>query len=45
PQDCYDPIALGVGVLQGRGEQAGVRAFLDFLATPAARQVMARHGM
>lgn len=45
PQDCYDPIALSVGVLQGRSERAGVRAFLDFLATPAARQVVARHGM
>ncbi|MBS0466706.1 MAG: molybdate ABC transporter substrate-binding protein [Proteobacteria bacterium] len=45
PQDCYDPIALSVGVLKGRADHAAVRAFLDYLASPAARRVLERHGM
>ncbi len=45
PQDCYDPIALSAGVLKGRAEGAAVRAFLGYLASPAARRVLERHGM
>ena len=45
PQDCYDPIELSVGVLKGRAGGAAARAFLDYLASPAARQVLERHGM
>lgn len=45
PQDCYDPIELSVGVLQGRADGAAARAFLDYLASPAARRVLERHGM
>ena len=39
PQDCYDPIELSVGVLKGRAGGAAARAFLDYLASPAVRQV------
>lgn len=45
PQDCYAPIELSVGVLQGRADGAAARAFLDYLASPAARRVLERHGM
>ena len=45
PQDCYDPIELSVGVLKGRAGGAAARAFLNYLASPAARQVLERHGM
>lgn len=45
PQDCYDPIELSVGVLKGRADGAAARAFLDYLASPAARKVLERHGM
>lgn len=45
PQDCYDPIELSVGVLKGRAGGAAARAFLDYLALPATRQVLERHGM
>lgn len=45
PQDCYDPIELSVGVLKGRAGGAAARAFLDYLASPAVRQVLERHGM
>lgn len=45
PQDCYDPIELSVGVLKGRAGGAAARAFLDYLASPAARKLLERHGM
>lgn len=45
PQICYDPIELSMTVLTGRENSPGVQAFQDFVATPAARQVMQRHGM
>lgn len=45
PASCYDPIELSVGVLKGRGDSAAARAFMDYLATPAARSVPERHGL
>lgn len=45
PKDCYDPIELSVGVLKGRADGAAVRAFLGYLASPAARKLLERHGM
>ena len=45
PASCYDPIELSVGVVKGRGDSAAARAFIDYLATPAARQVLERHGL
>lgn len=45
PASCYDPIELSVGVLKGRGDSAAARAFIDYLATPAARSVLQRHGL
>ncbi|PAT41675.1 molybdate ABC transporter substrate-binding protein [Vandammella animalimorsus] len=45
PQDCYDPIQMSVGVLKQRGNAQAVQAFLDYLQTPAARQIIQRNGM
>ena len=45
PASCYDPIELSVGVLKGRGDSAAARAFVEYLATPAARSVLERHGL
>ena len=45
PASCYDPIEISIGVLKGRGESAGARAFVDYLASPAARSVLERHGL
>ncbi len=45
PASCYDPIELSVGVLKERGHSVAARAFLDYLATPAARKVLQRHGL
>jgi molybdate transport system substrate-binding protein len=45
PKDCYDPIELSVGVLKGRADGAAARAFLGYLASPAARKLFERHGM
>ena len=45
PASCYDPIELSVGVLKGRANSAAARAFVDYLATPAARSVLERHGL
>lgn len=45
PQDCYDPIELSVGVIKGRANSAATRAFLDYMATPDARQKLQRHGI
>lgn len=45
PASCYDPIELSAGVLKGRGDSAAARAFVDYLATPAARTVLERHGL
>lgn len=45
PASCYDPIELSVGVVKGRGDSAAARAFIDYLATPAARSVLERHGL
>lgn len=43
--DCYDPIELSLAVLGGRDQSASTRAFIEFVATPQARQVMQRHGL
>jgi len=45
PQSCYTPIELSAGVIKGKGNQAAVRAFVDYLNSAAARQILARHGM
>lgn len=45
PHNCYDPIELSVGVLKGRANEVATRALLDYLASPAARKVLERHGM
>lgn len=45
PQDCYAPIELSVGVLQGRAGGTAAQAFLGYLGSPAARRVLERHGM
>ena len=45
PASCYDPIELSAGVVKGRGDSAAARAFIDYLATPAARRVLERHGL
>jgi len=49
PQSCYTPIELSAGVIKGKtGDTrsgAMVRAFVDYLKSPAARQILARHGM
>ena len=45
PVSCYDPIEISIGVLKGRGESAGARAFVDYLRSPAARSVLERHGL
>jgi len=45
PQSCYTPIELSAGVIKGKGDKTAVRAFIDYLRSPAARQILARHGM
>jgi len=45
PQSCYTPIELSAGVIKGKGDAAAVRAFVEYLNSPAARQILARHGM
>ncbi|WP_227001304.1 molybdate ABC transporter substrate-binding protein [Pulveribacter suum] len=45
PQHCYAPIELSAGVLKGRGDVPAVRAFVEYLTSPAARAVLQRHGM
>ena len=44
-QDCYAPIDLSLAVIKGRDANAATQAFIDFIATPQARQVMERHGL
>lgn len=45
PQSCYDPIELSVGIVKGQDDKASVRAFSEFLKSPAARNILAQHGM
>ena len=44
-QDCYAPIDLSLAVIKGRDANAATQAFIDFIATPQARQVMEHHGL
>lgn len=45
PSQCHDPIELSLAVIQGRGDSPATQAFLAFITTPQARQVMQRHGL
>lgn len=45
PQECYAPIELSAGVIRGRSSAPAVHAFMEYLASPAARAVLQRHGM
>ncbi|MDR2326817.1 MAG: molybdate ABC transporter substrate-binding protein [Acidovorax sp.] len=42
---CHEPIELSLAVLQGRDHSPAAQAFIRFVATPQARQVMQRHGL
>lgn len=44
-QDCHAPIDLSLAVIKGRDGHAPTQAFINFIATPQARQVMERHGL
>jgi molybdate transport system substrate-binding protein len=41
----YEPLLLVAGVVQGQEDAPGVRAFMDFLATPEALAVCRKHGL
>ena len=45
PVSCHDPIRLSVGVVRDRADTPAVRAFLEFVQSPAAREVLQRHGL
>lgn len=45
PAECYDPIEISIGELKGRELPPAGRRFLDFLASPQARQILERHGL
>lgn len=45
PASCYDPIEISVGLVAGRAATPAVDAFLDYLRTPAARELLERHGL
>jgi molybdate transport system substrate-binding protein len=38
------PISYPVAAIAGSAELAGARRFIDYLASPAAQSVLARHG-
>lgn len=42
---CHEPIELSLALLQGREATPATKAFLRFIATPQAREVMQRHGL
>lgn len=42
---CHEPIELSLAVLQGRDATPATQAFLRFIVTPQAREVMQRHGL
>ncbi|WP_370678812.1 molybdate ABC transporter substrate-binding protein [Comamonas sp. GB3 AK4-5] len=42
---CHDPIELSLAVLEGRDRSPAAQAFIAFITTPQARQVMQRHGL
>jgi len=44
PADEYQPIDQGAVIIKASANQDGAKAFLDFLRTPAARQVMRNYG-
>ncbi|MDO5624459.1 MAG: molybdate ABC transporter substrate-binding protein [Pseudomonadota bacterium] len=45
PASCHDPIAIVLATVQGRAETPATRAFIDFVATPEARALLAQHGL
>lgn len=45
PVSCHDPIRISVGLVRGRADTPAVKAFLDFIGSPAAREVLQRHGL
>jgi len=45
PQQCYTPIELSAGIIKGKSDTAALRAFIEYLNSPAAREILARHGM
>ena len=42
---CHEPIALSLAVIPGRDASPATQAFLRFIVTPQAREVMQRHGL
>lgn len=44
PPDLYPPIRQDAALLRAGADNPAARAFLDFLKTPGARAVIARHG-
>ncbi|RRD58030.1 molybdate ABC transporter substrate-binding protein [Comamonadaceae bacterium OH2545_COT-014] len=45
PAECYDPIEIVLGRVQGRAATPEAQAFIDFVATPEAREVLVQHGL
>jgi molybdate transport system substrate-binding protein len=45
PASCHPPIELSLAVIQGRENLPELKALVDFVATPQARQVLERHGL
>lgn len=45
PTSCHEPIRLSVGVVRGHADAPAVRAFLEFVQSPAARAALQRHGL
>jgi molybdate transport system substrate-binding protein len=45
PRELYSPIRLQLGMLSASAHQKEARAFVDFMASPAVQQAMAKDGV
>lgn len=45
PSECYRPIEISVAVMKGREDEPAVKAWLDYISTDSARQILAGYGL
>ncbi|MHA3903229.1 molybdate ABC transporter substrate-binding protein [Castellaniella sp. WN] len=45
PDTCYDPIEITMAVTKAHEHDTAVRIWTDYVATPAARAILRRHGL
>lgn len=45
PASCYTPIEISMAVMEHHADNPAVKAWADFVATPPAREILAKYGL